>query len=117
MISISIIILFTVLISTHFFINNANAIEDRQTKQNISDLQIISKLKMTMPGTNMTFGVPLENAKMHLILATMDIEEGDIDGALMQLNFTSEAIKMHEKELSDIVKMVEMVDKMNFTMN
>ncbi|MGD1834488.1 MAG: hypothetical protein ACPKQO_02060, partial [Nitrososphaeraceae archaeon] len=68
MISISIIILFNILISTHyFFINNANAIEDRQTKQNISDLQIISKLKMTMPGTNMTFGVPLENAKMHLI--------------------------------------------------
>ena len=120
MISISIIFLLSSLIvSSHYFsINQVNAIDENQTKQDITDLQIIaSKVKMTMPGTNMTFGVPLENAKMHLILAEMDIKEGNMDGALMQLNFTSDSIKMHEKELADIVKMVEMVDTMNFTRN
>ncbi|MFB5600320.1 MAG: hypothetical protein ACE5SW_08860 [Nitrososphaeraceae archaeon] len=100
-----------------FYIEIGNAVEDNNyTKQNINNLEIIaSKVKMTMPGTNMTFGVPLDNAKMHLLEAKMDLKEDNVRGALIQLNFTSDAIKMHEKELADIVKMVQMVEKMNFT--
>lgn len=100
-----------------FHIGIGNAVEDNNfTKQDINNLEIIaSKVKMAMPGTNMTFGAPLDNAKMHLLEAKMDLKEDNVRGALIQLNFTSDAIKMHEKELADIVKMVEMVEKMNFT--
>lgn len=100
-----------------FYIDDSYGIEDNNfTNQDINELEIIaSKVKMTMPGTNMTFGVPLDNAKMHLLEAEMDLKEDNIDGALIQLNLTSKAIKMHEKELADIVEMVEMIEKMNYT--
>ena len=119
--SIYLILLNVILSSTSiflfsFYIEIGHTTKDNITKQDIDDLQIIaSKVKMTMPGTNMTFGVPLDNAKMHLFEARMDLKEDNIKGALIQLNLTSDAIKMHEKELADIVKMVEMVEKMNFT--
>lgn len=100
-----------------FYIEESYGTEDNNfTNKDINELEIIaSKVKMTMPGTNMTFGVPLDNAKMHLMEAEMDLKEDNIVGALIQLNLTSEAIKMHEKELADIVEMVEMIEKMNFT--
>ena len=100
-----------------FYIGESYGIEDNNfTNQDINELEIIvSKVKMAMPGTNMTFGVPLDNAKMHLLEAEMDLKENNIDGALIQLNLTSKAIKMHEKELADIVEMVEMIEKMNYT--
>jgi len=100
-----------------FYIQDSYATEDNNfTNKDINELEIIaSKVKLTMPGTNMTFGVPLDNAKMHLLEAEMDLKEDNIVGALIQLNLTSEAIKMHEKELADIVEMVEMIEKMNFT--
>ena len=86
------------------------------TNNDINELELIaSKVKMTMPGTNMTFGVPLDNAKMHLLEAKMDLKEDNVVGALIQLNLTTKAIKMHEKELANIVEMVEMIEKMNFT--
>lgn len=53
---------------------------------------------MMLPGSNMTFGSSLDNAKMHLIEA--------IDGALMQLNMTSKDIKMHEQEMADMMLMM-----------
>ena len=40
---------------------------------------------LMLPGSNMTFGSSLDNAKMHLIEAIMDIENNNINGALMQL--------------------------------
>jgi hypothetical protein len=51
---------------------------------------------MMLPGSNMTFGSSLDNAKMHLTEAVMDIKDNNIDGALMQLNMTSNDIKIHE---------------------
>ena len=48
-----------------------------------------------LPGSNMTFGSSLDNAKMHLMEAIVDIEDNNIEGALMQLNMTSKDIKMH----------------------
>jgi len=55
-----------------------------------------------MPGGLMTFGSSLDNARMHLLEAIMDIKEGYIKGAIMQLNMTDQGIKMHEKEMMDM---------------
>ena len=68
---------------------------------------------MMLPGSNMTCGSSLDNAKMHLMEAIIDIEDNNIDGALMQLNMINKNIKVHE-EIADMMlmmnKMIE-VDK------
>ncbi len=61
---------------------------------------------MMLPGSNMTFGSSLDNAKMHLMEAIVDIEDNNIEGALMQLNMTSKDIKMHEQEMADMMLMM-----------
>ena len=33
----------------------------------------------------------------------MDLNEGNIKGAIMQLNMTDQGIKMHEKEMEDMM--------------
>lgn len=58
---------------------------------------------MTMSTRNMTFGSSLDNAKMHLMEAIMDLNEGNPKGAMMQLNMTEEGIKMHEKEMMQMM--------------
>jgi hypothetical protein len=58
---------------------------------------------MTMSTRNMTFGSSLDNAKMHLMEAIMDLNEGNTKGAMMQLNMTEEGIKMHEKEMMQMM--------------
>ena len=57
---------------------------------------------MMMPGGLMTFGSSLDNARMHLLEAIMDIKKGNIKGAIMQLNMTDQGIKMHEQEMMDM---------------
>lgn len=64
-------------------------------------------MMMTMPGGNMTFGSSLDNARMHLMEAIMDLNEGNIKGAIMQLNMTDQGIKMHEKEMMDMMKIMK----------
>ena len=64
---------------------------------------------MTMSTRNMTFGSSLDNAKMHLMEAIMDLKEGNTKGTMMQLNMTEEGIKMHEKE------MMQMMAKQNIS--
>ena len=66
---------------------------------------------MMLPGKNMTFGVSLDNAKMHLMEARMDLKENDIDGALMQLNMTTNNINIHEKEMADMMKMMDKMEE------
>jgi len=73
----------------------------------VKDTQSVSAVNnqtMMMPGGNMTFGSSLDNAKMHLMEAIMDIKEGNIKGAIMQLNMTNQGIEMHEKEMMDMKK-------------
>ena len=70
-------------------------------KENMS---AVNNQTMMMPGGNMTFGSSLDNAKMHLMEAIMDLNEGDIKGAIMQLNMTDLGIKMHEKDMMDMMK-------------
>ena len=61
-------------------------------------------IQTMMPGGNMTFGSSLDNARMHLMEAIMDLNEGNVKGAIMQLNMTDQGIKMHEKEMMDMMK-------------
>ena len=63
----------------------------------------VNNQSMMMPGGTMTFGSSLDNARMHLMEAIMDLNEGNIKGAIMQLNMTDEGIKMHEKEMMDMM--------------
>ena len=64
----------------------------------------VNNQSMMMPGGTMTFGSSLDNARMHLMEAIMDLNEGNIKGAIMQLNMTDQGIKMHEKEMMDMMK-------------
>jgi len=68
------------------------------------NMSAVSNQTMMMPGGNMTFGSSLDNAKMHLMEAIMDLNEGNIKGAIMQLNMTDQGIKMHEKEMMGMMK-------------
>ena len=86
--------------------NNIAAI----THQNNSD-SINRNDSIMLPGKNMTFGVSLDNAKMHLMEAIMDLKENNIDGALMQLNITGDNINTHEQEMSDMMKMMDNMGK------
>ena len=67
------------------------------------DDNVVEVKSTMMPGGNMTFGSSLENAKMHLMEALMDLKNGDIKGATMQLNMTEQAIKLHERELESMM--------------
>jgi hypothetical protein len=64
----------------------------------------VNNQSMMMPGGTMTFGSSLENARMHLMEAIMDLNEGNIKGAIMQLNMTDQGIKVHEIEMMDMMK-------------
>jgi hypothetical protein len=68
---------------------------------------IDSGKNVMMPGGNMTFGSSLDNARMHLTQAIMDLNEGNVKGAMMQLNMTAEGISMHEKEMMEMMKFVQ----------
>ena len=65
---------------------------------------------MTMPGGNMTFGASLQNAKMHLTEAIMDLNNGNTKGAAMEMNLTAQSIRLHEQELK--VMMMEIKNMM-----
>ena len=72
------------------------------------DEPAVNNQTMMMPGGTMTFGSSLDNARMHLMEAIMDLNEGNIKGAIMQLNMTDEGIKMHEKEMMDMMNSMKL---------
>jgi hypothetical protein len=79
---------------------NGSATTTTTTTTNMTFLgNMMPRKNMTMPGGNMTFGSSLQNAKMHLTEAIMDLKIGNIKGAGMELNLTAQDIKMHEQEL------------------
>jgi len=61
---------------------------------------------MMMPGGKMTFGTSLQNAKMHLTEAIMDLKSGNTRGALMELNLTDHKSFQPELLISISVKSV-----------
>jgi hypothetical protein len=74
--------------------------------------------RMMMPGGNMTFGASLQNAKMHLMEAIMDLKTGNTKGATMEMNLTDQAIKMHEQEIKIMMMEVKsMMTKMKEASN
>jgi len=77
---------------------------DDLSANDTENMSAVNNQTMMMPGGNMTFGSSLDNAKMHLMEAIMDLNEGDIKGAIMQLNMTDQGIKMHEKDMMDMMK-------------
>jgi cob(I)alamin adenosyltransferase len=61
------------------------------------------KTRMMMNGGNMTFGASLQNAKMHLMEAIMDLKIGNTKGAMTEMNLTAQSIKMHEQEIKSMM--------------
>lgn len=107
MISLIIFVLVLILInslSIHVLALN----EDSATTTPPYDSELINNENnsMMLPGSNMTFVSSLDNAKMHLMDAIIDLENNDIDRALMQLNMTGNDIKMHEREMADMMLMI-----------
>jgi len=82
---------------------NKSAIAN-QISNDTQNKSAIANQTMMIPRGAMTFGSSLDNAKMHLMEAIMDIKEGNIKGAIMQLNMTNQGIEMHEKEMMDMKK-------------
>ena len=70
---------------------------------------MMSGKNMTMPGGNMTFGASLQNAKMHLMEAMMDLKGGYSKAAMMELNLTDQEIKMHEQEIKNMMMEVKSI--------
>ena len=68
---------------------------------------MMPKKNMTMPDGNMTFGASLQNAKMHLMEAIMDLKSGNTKGAMMEMNLTDQGIKMHEQEIKSMMMEVK----------
>ena len=68
---------------------------------------MIGGKNMMMPGGNMTFRASLQNAKMHLIEAIMELKTGNAKGTLMELNLTAQGIKMHEQEIKSMMMEVK----------
>ena len=68
---------------------------------------MMPKKNMTMPGGNMTFGASLQNAKMHLMEAIMDLKSGNTKGAMMEMNLTDQGIKMHEQDIKSMMMEVK----------
>jgi hypothetical protein len=104
-ISLIILILGLNLINSVSFKILALTEESITTTQNDNELEIGNN-SMMLPGSNMTFSSSLENAKMHLMEAIMDIEDNNINGALMQLNMTTNDIQMHEQEMADMMLII-----------
>lgn len=94
------------IVATTFIpVSAVASIEDIKTNQ--ADSSMMSGKNMMMPGGNMTFGASLENAKMHLMEAIMDLKTGNTNGAMMQLNMTDEEIKKHQQEMMDMMMIMK----------
>ena len=81
---------------------------NRGTVANMTFLgNMMPKKNMTMPGGNMTFGSSLQNAKMHLTEAIMDLKGGNTKGAAMEMNQTAQSIRLYEQELKIMMMQVK----------
>jgi hypothetical protein len=81
--------------------------QDLSVNDTQDESAVNNQTMMMMPGGNMTFGSSLDNARMHLMEAILDLNEGNIKGAIMQLNMTDQGIKIHEKEMMAMMKIMK----------
>ena len=110
------IMIFVVLVfvSINFFSINVFSSSNNLAVAHQNNSESINRNDSIMlPGKNMTFGVSLDNAKMHLMEAIIDLKENNIDGALMQLNITSDNINTHEQEMSDMMKIMDNMEEID----
>ena len=81
------------------------------TSSGVSNMTFVGNMtggrSMMMPGGNMTFGASLQNAKMHLTEAIMDLKNGNTKGAMTEMNLTDQAIKAHEQEIKGMMMEVK----------
>lgn len=108
---IMIFIVFVFVLINSFSINIFSSSNNIAAVTQNNNESINRNESIMLPGKNMTFGVSLDNAKMHLMEAIMDLKENNIDGALMQLNITGDNINIHEQEMSDMMKMMDNMGK------
>ena len=108
---IMIFIVFVFVLINSFSINIFSSSNNIAALTQNNNESINRNESIMLPGKNMTFGVSLDNAKMHLMEAIMDLKENNIDGALMQLNITGDNINIHEQEMSDMMKMMDNMGK------
>jgi hypothetical protein len=110
MLSVLELSILTIVATSFISLSAVASIADIKTNQtNSSEM---SGKNMMMPGGNMTFGASLENAKMHLMEAIMDLKIGNTNGAMMQLNMSNEEIKKHEQEMMNMTTIMK--GKMSF---
>ena len=104
-------LLTTVLIIAIPSVSGIATMPGNHTSSGVSNMTFVGKMTggrgMMMPGGNMTFGASLQNAKMHLTEAIMDLKSGNTKGALMELNLTDQGIKMHEQEIKSMMMEVK----------
>jgi hypothetical protein len=110
MLSVLELSILTIVATSFISLSAVASIADIKTNQTNSS-EMSGKNKM-MPGGNMTFGASLENAKMHLMEAIMDLKIGNTNGAMMQLNMSNEEIKKHEQEMMNMTTIMK--GKMSF---
>lgn len=110
MLSVLELSILTIVATSFIPLSAVASIADIKTNQTNSS--VMSGKNMMMPGGNMTFGASLENAKMHLMEAIMDLKIGNTNGAMMQLNMSNEEIKKHEQEMMNMTTIMK--GKMSF---
>jgi hypothetical protein len=85
-------LLTTVLIIAIPSVSGIATMPGNHTSSGASNMTFVGNMtggrSMMMPGSNMTFGASLQNAKMHLTEAIMDLKSGNTSGALMELDLT-----------------------------
>jgi len=88
-----------------------NIIPGKHTSGGAGNMTFVGNMtggkSMVMPGGNMTFGASLQNAKMHLMEAIMDLKTGNTKGAMTEMNLTAHDIKMHEQEIKSMMMNVK----------
>ena len=103
-------LLTTVLIIAIPSVSGIATMPGNHTSSGASNMTFVGNMtggrSMMMPGGNMTFGASLQNAKMHLTEAIMDLKSGNTKGAMMELNLTDQGIKMHEQEIKSMISQV-----------
>ena len=84
------VLLTTVLITAIPSVSAMATMPGNHTSSGASNMTFVGNMtggrSMMMPGSNMTFGASLQNAKMHLTEAIMDLKSGNTSGALMELD-------------------------------
>lgn len=84
-------------------------VEMKMTNPRGGNMTFVGNMMPGKAGGNMTFGASLQNAKMHLMEAMMDLKRGDSKAAMMELNLTDQGIKMHEQEIKSMMVEVKSI--------